>query len=135
MTDKNESVVNKEKIVQSNEELTITHFNAFFGPLPSPKTLEHYEKIQPGMCERIIRLTEKELETAQSLKINEQKSYWEDQKRRRYHTFIHSICIILLAGILAIVLKEPWIAAVISALSVGGAYLSKTKDRKMENNI
>ena len=48
-----ENDVSIVKIVQSA-------VSSYSGPVPSPKMLEHYEKIQPGSADRLIKLTENE---------------------------------------------------------------------------
>jgi uncharacterized membrane protein len=36
----------------------------FSGPLPSPEQLEHYERVHPGLAERIVSMTERSYESA-----------------------------------------------------------------------
>jgi uncharacterized membrane protein len=43
-------------------ELVSHHGASFSGPLPHPALFSHYDRVQPGYAERIMRMTEKRLD-------------------------------------------------------------------------
>jgi uncharacterized membrane protein len=53
------------------------------GPVPHPAALEHYEKILPGMAERVLTMAEEEQEHRHLIEQETVKSLDTDQKSAR----------------------------------------------------
>jgi uncharacterized membrane protein len=61
---------------------TQVQFQQISGPLPDPETLKHYDSIQPGFAERIVRMAEAEGEHRRSQEVKMIDS--DIEVRRRY---------------------------------------------------
>ena len=84
-------------------ELTLMSASFFSGPLPPPADLERYEKIYPGMTERLVALHERTFELARNQAEHRQKLEIEviqgnlgSQSRGQWMAFI-----IVIASLLA----------------------------------
>lgn len=67
----NLSRVQREQILST--VISVVQTEAFSGPLPHPRHLEHYDTILPGGAERIFQMTEKALEHNMEVKRRGQR--------------------------------------------------------------
>ena len=51
-----------ESDVESSELIAVSEHYLFSAPLPPPQVLAEYERVMPGLSERIVRMAEKEQE-------------------------------------------------------------------------
>ncbi|MCG6550713.1 MAG: DUF2335 domain-containing protein [Candidatus Magnetominusculus sp. LBB02] len=71
MADKNQFLMRKEKQITQH-----------IGPLPSPETLDKYEKVLPGLAERIVKRAEDEQKHRHSMAYEEQQIEKNLEKER-----------------------------------------------------
>jgi len=74
----------------------------YSGPLPPPAALEHYERISPGLSDRIVRMAEAEAQHRRLLERHEQDFLVADgeqdrKERKRGQVFALVIAVIALA--------------------------------------
>jgi uncharacterized membrane protein len=115
---------------KTSHQTIATYSNFYHGPLPSPEILHEYNKLFPGLAERIITMAESEIQHRQLLEKQYYDEFWKDQKSRRRLIFIHAICLCVVVAI-AILLKEPIAASVMAALTITGSYLSNKQTKKL----
>ena len=95
-------------------------FSAHIGPLPNPETFRQYNEICPGAADRLLALVENE----QQQRFENQRSFWDDAKRRRNYTLVLGLSVCL-GAIIAIALGHPFEGAGIMAISLVGSYINK----------
>lgn len=88
------------------EAISIERLESFSGPLPHPALFAHYEQVQSGFAERIMRMTEKQLDH----QISSEKGELELQQkianaeiraftRAQWFTFLLVAAFLTLAGV------------------------------------
>ncbi len=86
----------------------------FSGPIPSPDTMEKYERIQPGFADRIMRLSENE----QSSRHKSNAFLLRNDRLRVLGSILVSLALTVAACFCAYI-GQPWIAVVV--LGAAGA--------------
>ncbi|NVN80576.1 DUF2335 domain-containing protein [Vibrio sp. Scap24] len=93
------------------------------GPLPPPELLNEYEKISPGMAERILRMAESELLHKEAMHLKAIEEHRREVQRGQFFAIIISLvsiaCTVLLAfkgaQIAAGILGSSIIAGIVAA--------------------
>jgi uncharacterized membrane protein len=89
------------------------------GPYPPPDFVEHYEKILPGVFDRMITMAE-ELQAAQISESKRVQDYtFSEAKRGHWLGFLAAIAAMACA-VGASVLHEPWVAVAFISVPVMG---------------
>lgn len=88
------------------EKVSIERLESFSGPLPHPALFAHYDQVQPGFAERIMRMTEKQLDHQISIEQGElalrQKiadAEIRNFTRAQWFTFVLVVAFLALAGV------------------------------------
>ncbi|HET9105796.1 MAG TPA: DUF2335 domain-containing protein [Steroidobacteraceae bacterium] len=81
------------------------------GPLPAPAELEHYDRIVPGMAERILRLTEQERAHREEQERNALAANIANAGRGQWLGGI-TILAAIVGAVVIVALHGPWQAAV-----------------------
>lgn len=89
-----------------SETVSIKTLESFSGPLPHPALFAHYDQVQPGFAERIMRMTEKQLDHQISIEQGElglrQKiadAAIRSFTRAQWFTFVLVVVFLALAGV------------------------------------
>ena len=123
----------------SSPELSIETFSItetfYTGPLPPPELLASYEKVHPGLADRLVKMVEEELKhrhehesRALTAEINDDKENRIERRQGQNYALIMGLTGICVAGIVSI--WSPTTACVIGGTSVVGlvtAFLVGTK--------
>ena len=117
----------------------IAQATRFSGPLPPPQLLQGYEDVLPGAAERILRMTEKQLD--HNIKMEEAESRDQTElvktstqvaKRAQLFTFVLVVLFLVLAFVA--VLKGQELASVAAGIAaigtIGYALLGGRKNEK-----
>ena len=103
----------------------IQAFQSRSGPLPSPSDLEHYEKLMPGLADRIVKMAESEMasrhrihEKALNASIDDTLEGRRERKRGQLFAFFLAGFAILLAFV-ATMYGYPWFGGVLASASIG----------------
>jgi len=126
LSKKNRLVRRETAVMESRQEF-------FSGPLPPPEKLEHYDRIVPGLAERIVGLTERQSAHRQQL---ERENLHENIRAARTGQWMaYSLGLLALVGgfvLLALGRDAPGIVSIVSA--VGGLasvfFLGRRAQRK-----
>lgn len=106
----------------------------FLGPLPSPETLERFEKLVPGSAARIIALAESQTKHRQDL----ERTVIQGNERRANNGLQAGFVIAMTAMVGAVILGlcgQPWLAGVFvggTLLSLVSVFVTGTKSQRQE---
>lgn len=107
--------------------VSLVQQESFSGPLPHPRHLAQYDEILPGLAERIVCMTESNLDHAQRMQEKALDSDIQDMKIGRLYGFIVLVLLIGAAGVsgyagmieLAIAFLSVGVAGVVGAFIKG----------------
>lgn len=133
---KNKKVSKKQD--SFSDELIVSELRAiamaecFSGPLPPPEILERYEKIKPGLADRIVCLAEEQ----QHHRIKTEDAFTPEIIKVNQRGQIFAFVITLVAlGIMAYLASQGMEKAVIAtALVLGGGIITTFISGKIEQN-
>lgn len=98
-------------------QIILQKIQSFSGPIPHPELLEGYERVQPGLAERIVAMAEKE----QTMQLECDKAYVEGPikatRRGQWMGFAIAIVFVIAATVLGILGRTA------VAITLGGGTL------------
>ena len=103
---------NDDQLRSIAEICVYREFEAFSGPLPSPKLLKDYETISPGTANRIIKMAEGYAKNRVELNKKEVEADIKRSNRGQALGFILSVLFIA-GAVLCAFFKQPWPASII----------------------
>ncbi len=83
-----------KEIFSNCSSASVEVHKTFFGPLPPPETLEDYNRVVPGLAERIISMTERQQEHRMTLEKTVVGSQQKQSNRGQLFAFILTILLI-----------------------------------------
>ena len=106
----------------------------YFGPIPPPTMLEHYDKVVPGAAERLLKMAEQQSEHRRSLEKTVLDTDGRNSTLGVCCALIIALGFLSLAGY-AIYLNHPWAATVIAGVGISslvGTFIYGTSSRRHE---
>lgn len=133
----NSSLAQADK--QKKFRLTHTHseIEQYTGPIPDPKTLEHYNNICPGAADRILKMAEEQASHRQYIEKLAIGSDANNSKMGIWAGTLISLGIMILSGIIAF-MGYPTVGASLvggNIISIAGIFIYGTKSRRREREI
>lgn len=123
----------RQEISQSSSDPTVVQQVIRQGPLPDAHELEAYERIQPGLAERIVAMAEQEAakrhersDRALEAEIDDIRATRRERRRGQYLGFLLACIALVVAGI-AVYFDAPWVATIITGMSIGSLCLALVK--------
>lgn len=110
--------------------VSVARAELFTGPIPSPRQMAEYEAIEPGLCERFMRLHEQTEAHKREFEMTQQKDGFRDRARGMY---IGGACLGLLivsALIVGIKTNSPAMVGVFLGVPALGAIPMFIQGRK-----
>lgn len=106
----------------------------FFGPIPPPHALAQYEKVHPGLADRIVKMAESQSEHRKDL---ETKVILHDRLKSTLGLVFAFVIVIMaiLAGVYLVIRGEPLAGGFISMIPLGtivGAFIYQQRGKEDE---
>lgn len=112
-------LVKQNSELQEKLSLSITKTNHFSGPLPPPDLLKHYDEIQNGFAERIIKMAEQDAEHTRDMQRRILEAKKSEVSLGQIFGFLIGI-IALICGTVAAIYDHPIVGALIGSGGVIG---------------
>ncbi len=110
--------VPEDRKEEVREALMIIREEMYSGPIPSPEALEHYEKIQPGAADRILKMAEKQQEHRMALETKAIGGQVDQSKRGQIFGFILVFVFVAIAVFFAKHLEMKEFAAILLGVTM-----------------
>lgn len=94
----------KKEVVKA---ISIVQQEVFSGPIPHPRLLAEYEKLQPGSMDRFMTMAEKQQDHRMELEDKAIASQLKSNERGQVFGFILS-ALVIISGIVLFVIGMPW---------------------------
>jgi uncharacterized membrane protein len=108
----------------------------YSSPLPPPEILAQYEKISPGLVQKIIELTEIQGNHRRELEAKKLEAEISHQKRRDCEAKIGQLCALFIAvsaivgGTITAIYGYEWAGGLIGVSGIGGIVYTFVHGRK-----
>jgi uncharacterized membrane protein len=98
---KNLPEAEQKELLEVFANCSIAVHKSFCGPLPSPEALEDYNRVVPGLADRIVSMTEGQQKHRMTLESSMATSQQKQSQRGQIFAFLLTILLITCGGILA----------------------------------